>query len=415
MTRRSDEILVPTEDLTLRRHTDISFPSRVRVGQWCNLRVQLVPAEERQPGGEVRKRPKPHSHDATLALLAPQPSHANELPPPVRVTVCVATENFEIRGPYRAEILVLREGTSPAVQFDLRGQETGPGRVMIDFTQNGRPVGSVDLRPEIVPEVILKESCVGTGVDPMLLDLGGNHEAAPDLVLKVFEHRLAGLPGRLQFVLSSNHPALADLPVLDGDIGTLDLRADVAGRVEAQLQGLRHLAGRSDATADEVTRVLADVGWKLYDQILPPALQDLCWTFRGRGVRSLLVLSDDPHIPWELVKPFRSDAVTGAIVAEEDHWGVVRPDPLAAGPSAGCPVVPAARDRRGHEWSGTGAGRGRSPSPRRVQLSQSGGRTRCARGQIGVGSARRGVAGDEPRYGRKPRSLGPRLDRSGAR
>jgi hypothetical protein len=233
----------------------------------------------------------------------------------------VAAENFEIRGPYRKLILVPRAGPSPAVQFDLRGLEVGPGRVMIDFAQEGRPVGSVDLAPEVVPEVDRGASGRGPGADPLLLDIGGGREPAPDLVLKVFEHRLAGLPGRLHFVLSSSHPALADLPVLDGDLGTIDLRADVAAWVEAQLQAVRHLAGRPDATADEVTRGLADVGSRLYDQVLPPALQDLCWTLRGRGVRSLLVLSDDPHIPWELVKPLRSDPVTGAVVAEEDHWG----------------------------------------------------------------------------------------------
>jgi type VI secretion system protein ImpC len=310
----------PTAGSTLRRHTDISFPDRVRVGQWSCLRVQLVPALIVLPGGEVREQPKPHPHDTTLALLAP-PHTPEAPPPPVRLTVSVVAENFEIRGPYRVEILVPREGPSPAAHFDLCGQDVGPGRIMIDFAQEGRPVGSVDLRPEVVPEVVVETSGAGRAVDPVVLDLGGDREPAPDLVLKVFEHRLAGPPGRLHFVLSSSHPALVDLPVFDGDLGTLDLRADVAAWVEAQFQALRHLAERPDATADEVTRVLADVGWKLYDQILPPALQDLCWTFRGRGVRSLLILSDDPHIPWELVKPFRSDPVTGAIVAEEDHWG----------------------------------------------------------------------------------------------
>jgi hypothetical protein len=306
--------------MMLRRHTDISLPALVRVGQWCNLRVQLVPADEKLPSGEVRERPRPHPHDATLTLLLPS-SPPEEPPSQIRVTVNVAAENFEIKGPYRAEIVVPREGRSPAVHFDLRGLEVGPGRVMVDFAQEGRPVGSVDLTPEVVPEFDTGADCPGLATGLVTIDIRGQREPAPDLVLKVFEHRLANLPGRLQFVLSSSHPAMADLPVLDGDLGTLDLRADVASWVATQLQALGRLAGRSDTTADEVAGVLADIGWKLYEQILPPALQDLCWSLRSRGIRSILVLSDDPHIPWELVKPFRSDPVTGAIVAEEDHWG----------------------------------------------------------------------------------------------
>jgi RNA polymerase sigma-70 factor (ECF subfamily) len=65
------EPILDTEGSTLRRHTDISFPARVRVGQWACLRVQLVPATLVLPGGEVRDQPKPHPHDTTLALLAP--------------------------------------------------------------------------------------------------------------------------------------------------------------------------------------------------------------------------------------------------------------------------------------------------------------------------------------------------------
>ena len=243
-----DSALDTPESLTFRRHTDISFPARVRVGEWCNLRVQLVPAEVTMLGGEVREQPRPHPHDATLTLLAPSPSC------PVRLTVSVAAENFDIRGPYRVAIVVPREGKSPAVHFDLRGRQVGPGRVMIDFAQEGNPAGSVDLTPEVVLEVDTGAAGRGLGISRMTLDLGLKQEPSPDLVLKVFEHRLAGQPGRLQFVLSSSRPALADLPVFDGDFGTLDLKADVSAWVEAQLQGLSQLAGRTDATAEDVSR-----------------------------------------------------------------------------------------------------------------------------------------------------------------
>jgi hypothetical protein len=66
---------------------------------------------------------------------------------------------------------------------------------------------------------------------------------------------------------------------------------------------------------------MAAVGFNLYQQLLPPAVQELSWTFRQRGVKTLLILSDDPHIPWELIKPFRADPVSGAIVSEDGFWG----------------------------------------------------------------------------------------------
>jgi hypothetical protein len=141
------------------------------------------------------------------------------------------------------------------------------------------------------------------------------------VVLKVFDNRLAGHPGRLQFVLSSRHPALADLPVLDGDLGTLDLRTEVADWVGDQLQAISALAQQAEPHADDVARTLAGVGFNFYQHLLPPAVQELSWSLRQRGIKSLMILSDDPHIPWELIKPFRADPLTGAILSEDGFWG----------------------------------------------------------------------------------------------
>jgi hypothetical protein len=288
-----------------------------------HLRVQLVPAEETLASGEVRERPRPHPHDATLNLMVPPPPEPGTPPPPVRLTISVAAENFEIEGPSRIEIVVPLEGKSPAVPFGLRGLEAGPGRIMVDFAQDGQPVGSVDLLPEVVADLAASRQAGGSASPSgeLSLSLGvGPAPAAPDVVLKVFEHRLAGHPGRLRFVLSSSHPALADLPVLDGDLGTLDLQAEVADWVAEQLRAVGDLADRADVAIDDAARPLAAVGFNLYQQLLPPAVQELSWTLRRRGVRTLLVLSDEPYIPWELIKPFRADPLTGEIIGEDGFW-----------------------------------------------------------------------------------------------
>ncbi len=300
----------------IRRHTDVSFPARVPAGETFPLRVRIVPAEKVLPSGEVRDVPRPHAHDATMSLTPPRPGE------PARVTVSVAAENFTIDAPARAELEVPSEGPSAAVQFRLTGQSVGPGRIMLDFSQDGRPVGSVNLTPQVVAAGGLASAAVAaSGPDEGLLGLAARPGPAPDVVLKVFEHRFAELPGRLHFVLHSTHPKLQDLPVWDGDLGTLDLRGDVAAWVEGQLAPLGEVAQRPDATAEDVRRVLCRVGYNLYDRLLPKPLQELCWTLRGRGMKSVLVLSDDPHIPWELIKPYRQNAATGDFEDEDDFWG----------------------------------------------------------------------------------------------
>ena len=202
-TKRSPDSKAPIGQVnpaseSIRRHTDISFPARVHVGKSYNLRVQIIPAEKTLPTGEVKELAKPHDHDATMLLDFPKPAAPEEPPPDICVTIDVAAENFEIDGPASAEIVVPLLEKSPAAVFRLRGREVGPGRVMIDLAQSGRPVGSVDLSPEVVSIDHEDTPCrAATGGE---LNLGtGPGLDAPDLVIKVFEYRHAGQAGRLQF------------------------------------------------------------------------------------------------------------------------------------------------------------------------------------------------------------------------
>lgn len=287
-----------------------------------------MPAEDGIEGSGANRRPRPHPHDTTLQLFVASPPSPGLAPDPIVISISVAVENFEIEGPARYELEVPQIAESATAVFNLRGLSPGRGRIMLDFTQEGRPVGSVDLTSKVVADTAIVADAVGEGnaIDVTSCDLEfsarpGSGSAAPDVVLKVFEHRMAGSPGQLQFVLSSTLQSLADLPIMDGDLGVLDLRSEVADWVAIQLQTVGELAERPYTTSAEVEQALADVGYSLYQKLLPPALQELCWAFRKRGVKSLLVLSDDPHIPWELIKPYRIDPKSGEMTGEDVFWG----------------------------------------------------------------------------------------------
>jgi serine/threonine protein kinase len=342
-----------------RVEADVSFPTQVLVGKPYHLHIQLVRPEGDPPGGATRAQPRRHGDDGAANLLV---SHVSSARPAatsslqsgseqtavaglmgtpahtsaeqirggierggekLKVSISVVAENFEFDGNCREEIVVSPEGNSSVLQFSLHGLEVGSGRVMIDFSQGGRPIGSMDLAPEVVADLDVKDpaSLPGSGLQALSLNLAaGPMLAPPDLVIKVFEHRLAGVPGRLQFVLSSTRRELSDLPILDGDVGTLDLRTEVADWVGEHLRAVGTLAEQPDVTAEEAAQTLTDIGYNLFHQLLPPALQELCWTFRQRGVKTMMILSDEPHIPWELIKPYREDLRTGEF-EEYPFWG----------------------------------------------------------------------------------------------
>ena len=188
-------------EASMRVEADVSFPTQVLVGQPYHLCIQLVPPEGDPPLGSKLELPRPHGDDGTMDFLV---SHESSSLPAatsslrMKVNISVVAENFKFDGDRRAEIIVSPENNAPAIQFSLRGLELGPGRVMIDFSQGGRPIGSMDLAPEVVADLGVEgpTSLPGGALEALILSLAAEPiPAAPDLVIKVFEHRLAGHPG----------------------------------------------------------------------------------------------------------------------------------------------------------------------------------------------------------------------------
>src|SRR5262249_12439297 len=138
----------------------------------------------------------------------------------------------------------------------------------------------------------------------LLLPLDAAPAPGPDVLLQVHHHRLGGGPGELHFALFSSRADLDDLPTLGGDLGQVRLHADLAPGIHDLLGRLAALA-RASGSPSAVEQTLADTGQLLFAELVPRRLAELCWAFAERGVRSLMVLSDEAHVPWELVQPFR--------------------------------------------------------------------------------------------------------------
>jgi hypothetical protein len=290
----------------VRCHTDVSFPAQVTVNQHAELRVRLVPAELVSPSGQVVELPRPHAHDVTFQV---------QTSCPVEVVLALA-HNFEVESPHVQKVAVPPEGPSDAVTFLLRGIDVGPGRLTVDFFQAGQPAGSVSLFPRVVAsEVSGAEQAPRSELGVLL---SANPTRAPDVVLRILVLEL-GSHDRLVFLVNSQRADLADLDVCFHKAGEVDLKANLESWVAQQLHRLSDLAaGPSPVEAD---RVLADIGNRLYDDVLPEYVKELCWELRHRQIRTLQIISDEPHIPWELLRPVRRNRLTRRIEQEDVAWG----------------------------------------------------------------------------------------------
>ncbi len=243
---------------------------------------------------------------------------------------------------FRRTIAVPRDGDSQPAVFllQLADAGTGPQWVAVDFYHRGRNAGSLTLEVEVAGfqfwrgrtrraelasddegggPVAFGPASVVRAVDGVTIPQGTPLPAA-DVELRV----VRDADGRtLHFHLHSQKA-----PSLDGRGAGSIVFSELSSPghfFERLVERLSSLAARAsaDLPGEEAVRMedeIADIGVELYEQLFPEPLRKAYWelkALRDAGeVRNLLIVSDEPWIPWELVKPY--DVVEGRDV-EDDH------------------------------------------------------------------------------------------------
>jgi hypothetical protein len=285
---------VTTEAVTngaaaITRYTDIACPRRV----WVETpRISVV----------VRLTVEQPEHSAATETL----SQLSEAP----VQVQLVAPGFDLLNAAKQETPILLDRDSPPLVFDLKPRRTDHTQLQFDFFQNGQPLRTVTVPIQITAHEVADEEAVQAH---QAVTTPGN-VAPPDLVLHVgwdAEHQ------RLEFTLirdggawwRSFHPVS-----LDGSPAThaIELYRRITSLVNtedptAQVQ----LKQRLVIAADDVDRQIKQLGYHLWRTLLPADLRELYANERERWHdHSLLIYSDEPHLPWELIWPY--DDVNGA-------------------------------------------------------------------------------------------------------
>lgn len=262
------------------RYTDIACPRRV----WLHTpRVSVV----------VRLTARPSAYSAALEQLAVREG--------VPVQVHVEAPGFTVLNAPQQETTVLPDQDSPPVVFDLRPHQVGDTRITLDFYQGGNPLGTVAVPIECTAYEVAAEATASLS-GPLHLETDAE---PPDLVLHIAWH---ASPPTLSFKLweggtwhrfaprSLRRDPATDAAGLYQHLAGLTVRADPAAAVQ------QHNA-LSPAAVDWRVKIL---GQNLWRDLLPDDLQAYYAAHRHTWRdRSLLIVSDEPHLPWELVWPYR--------------------------------------------------------------------------------------------------------------
>jgi hypothetical protein len=232
------------------------------------------------------------------------------------VTIVLRAEGFDLEqaiggravdgAPAARTVMAAPGQDSEPVVFFLNPQSVGRKHISLEMYQADRSVGVLGFETEVADQVAVAQ-LANVAVAPVAVTAPAAGAQPPDLELRVM---LSADHATLMYYLHS--PGGADYNFQP--FGQVTLASEPRLYLQPKLDELSTLASslqkdRDAATTQATLQELADLGHNLYDDLFPQELKDeyaaaLRDKYRGKSV---LITSDDPWIPWEVVTPFASD------------------------------------------------------------------------------------------------------------
>jgi hypothetical protein len=219
--------------------------------------------------------------------------------------------NFTVVGEDRIEIDPPASKSICRIYFDLRPTDLGEGEVWIIIRQSQMPLLTLIIKPYIV------ENRAQTQVSPPLAMVSQQlmdtqNSSLPNKKIyaqsSIAEYPLSNEPlhqlriielrngDRITYRYDFDSPSLGILTSFDSDPIYGD-RQEFVNHLYEEIES-RWLSTSDDVK--EFTEELRAFGGSLFEQLFPNGLQELLWTHRSQ-IDSIMVLSTEPFIPWELI------------------------------------------------------------------------------------------------------------------
>ena len=286
----------------LTRYPDLDYPANVVVGQRTSLGVFLL-----------RQAPSPGAAGIVIADLI------DALP---KLEVVVWARGFDLEGTNTKLIDVAREEDSDA-RFVLIPRQLGEQVIKVDFYQEGRRIGTISRATTVVAQEALTplRQPVEAAAPSEPLEFASANAVAPDLELYIRVGTGAADPHAPRVLYFRLHTTDEAIGYHHAEMGSVTLAGSPQDKLQAVYSEVTTLAPtpRRPLTPEEVEsrrRRLASLGRQLWDDLFPDELKRAYWQFKDR-VQSLLITSEEPWIPWEMVKPYTFDQENNRV--EEPH------------------------------------------------------------------------------------------------
>ena len=305
------------------RYPTIHAPDEVEPLEEFDVQVSLT---EEQEVFEVEVKSGTTTDEAQLVLSLPE--HMQSW----TIQVVLSAPGFKIIGGNKAEIVLPREGDSSPALFTLSAKPfkkaIRKSKLFATLWYKGaylakivRPILIVN--PEAGPAAASAEAA-RTAASPAttrgstptrgpaaLLDFTIK---PPDLTVYVLESQNPSRPGETQIMINSPYLQITsttfDRPEGLGDWLSSKYSKFVLAATTRGLKSERKKAMSPEVTKDRNMMLMKGFGRELYQKFTPPAFKDAFWRLkdkRGAEFKSIQIFSNNPVLPWELMRPGRDD------------------------------------------------------------------------------------------------------------
>ena len=224
----------------------------------------------------------------------------------------LAKVNFDAVGDSRAEFDVPATGQPKQCYFDVQPTNEGDGEIWVVIRQGQVPLVNLILRPRIVTQ----RRGLARRIDAPATTTEAPALAEPLHQLSIFEVK-KGNDTCYRFEFDSpplNLKSLYDSRALLGD------RKAYVNNLYQEIEN-RWVSSQADAAA--FNEDLRAFGAQLWDELIPTELQAELWQHRN-SIRSMMVFSEEPFIPWELMHMKEPGKPLGAEPLFFAQKGIVR-------------------------------------------------------------------------------------------
>ena len=197
--------------------------------------------------------------------------------------------NFESMDEGWAEIDPPQPGTPQRLQFMVRATHASDGEIWIIARQGQVPLVTLKLRPQIVKtrsKTTRRTSTQATTTEAPKL-------AAPLHQLTILETEM-GNRVSYRYLLQAPELKLLSWSTSEPLKGS---RQRYVAELYQEIEN-RWLSNQDDVEA--FTADLRAMGGDMFDELIPKDLQQILWDYRDK-IKSIMVMSEEPFIPWELI------------------------------------------------------------------------------------------------------------------